>query len=91
MLSETIKNIIRVVFVGVIIGGLIYLGNEIDKLVIWQWLTDFFSLIKKAIYSLDFIIDSETLIKIVGYSLKILIAYWSFKAIIWLSKYFNEQ
>lgn len=91
MTGELFKTVIRISLVGAVIAGLLIIGNVINDLAIWSWLTDFFALIRKAIFALDFIIDTETLLKLVGYSFLIMIAYWSLKAIIWIAEFFNEK
>jgi len=91
MSGEILKIVVRISITGLIISGLLIIGNVIDNLVVWSWLTDVFSLIKKSLNSLNFIIDINTLITLVGYSLTIGVGYWSFRIIIWLSKYFNEK
>lgn len=89
--GELFKTVIRISLVAAVIAGLLVIGNVIDDLAVWSWLTDFFALIRKAISALDFLVDTNTLIQLVGYSFLISIAYWGLKAIIWLIEFFNEK
>ena len=91
MTGELFKSVIRIALIGAVIGGLVIVGNVIADLAVWSWLTDFFALIRKAISALDFIVDTETLLKLVGYSFLIMIAYWGLKGIIWIAEFFNEK
>lgn len=91
MLDEGLKIVVRVLLVGVTITALVLLGDVVSKLVIWDWLTQFFVIMRKTIGILNFMIDTDVLFKLVEYSFILSVAYWGFKAAVWIVKFFNEK
>lgn len=90
MIKELAKTIKQAILIGVIIGALIGFGNRIAQNVVWVWLTKFFILIREILEMIDFIIDTDTLILLLGITLAIEMAVWTFRAILYLVHFFKE-
>lgn len=88
--EQTIKILKNVGLIGLIIGGLSVLGNVINSIIPWGWLTNFFIIIRNLLALIDYFIDTNTLITLIGLRLSIEIAYWSYKAIIWVVSFFKD-
>ena len=67
--------------------GLVALGNVINTLINWDWLVYFFKIFLSLI-NLIWFLPIPTIITLVSYSFTILIAYWTFKAVILASDWF---
>jgi len=67
--------------------GLVALGNVINALINWDWLVYFFKIFLSLI-NLIWFLPIPTIITLVSYSFTILIAYWTFKAVILASDWF---
>jgi len=80
----------KIGLIGVIIGGLIILGNTINSIVPWIWLKNFFIILRNTAELFDFILDINTLWTIMGIALTIQISIWIFEATIWAVKYFKR-
>ena len=87
------KNAKALAFIGIILGGLVVLGNIINIYVDPNLtiMTNIFVIFRKSLGIIDFAIDTDTLLQLIGYSLIILVAYWGFKAILFLVDYLNKK
>lgn len=90
MIKELAKTIKQAILIGVIIGALIGFGNRMARNVVWVWLTKFFILIREILEMIDFIVDTDTLILLLGITLTIELAVWTFRAILYLVHFFKE-
>lgn len=80
------KNIaIFTLLAGIVYGG----GIAINKLLPWDYLIDFFSLIKKGLSYIDFMIDTNALINTIFIAMTAKIIYISIYGTIKIVKYFE--
>lgn len=77
--------------IGATAAGLIILGNTLDRYINWDWLTHLFKIIRNAVELTDFIIDTDTLFLLIGYSFLIQVAVWGFKLTLYLVDYFRKN
>lgn len=80
MIKFLLENSKKILLISVLIGALTILGNVINKLIKWEYLTIFFKVIKQGFYLFDFVIDINQLLLALGSLFLLLIAYWGFKA-----------
>lgn len=89
-MNELIKIFKNIGILSLIIAGLGILGTTINRIIPWQWLTNFFIIIRNLLKSIDFIIDTNTLIVLIGSSLSITIAYWTYKGTMFVISKFRD-
>lgn len=90
-MNQIIKTLKTLAIIGIIISGLTILGATINEIVPWIWLTNFFIIIKFLIRIFDFMIDTDTLITLIGLILTIDAAYWVFKGVMLIIHYFRPK
>lgn len=71
------------------IVALLILGNVIDGLVNWSYLTIFFKILSVLINSMNFIWDTDTMLVLITAQFTILVSYWGFIAFIWVKRSIN--
>lgn len=91
MLDTTLKFAGRIGLILIIISGLTILGNTINNFLVWEYLIIFFSIIRNIGEIFSFIIDTDTLWKLVGYTIIIRIAILIFKVTANIANFFNEK
>lgn len=75
-----------------LIAGLIALGSAINSFLNnWTYLTMFFKIVRVIIDPLDFIIDTSTLITLVGWMFSCLMAYWIARGVFLSIKILNGK
>lgn len=72
-----------------IIGGMIILGGLVNKIIIWQWLTNFFIIIRHVVLLFNFMFDIPQLWTSVGYGLFLLTGLYTLKGLILIIKWFK--
>lgn len=72
-----------------IIGGMIVLGSLVNKIIVWQWLTNFFIIIRHVVLLFNFIFDIPQLWTSVGYGIFLLTGLYALKGIIFIIKWFK--
>lgn len=72
-----------------IIGGMIVLGSLVNKIIIWQWLTNFFIIIRHVVLLFNFTFDIPQLWTSVGYGLFLLTGLYTLKGLILIIKWFK--
>jgi len=80
----------KIALIGVYILVLTTLGNVINNLIPWDYLTTFFALIRNLVLIFDFMWDTTTLLQLVGYVFLIQVAIWIYKASVFVIKFFNK-
>ena len=91
-LGSEIGKVLKVgVFVGLIVGGLVYLGNTMSNIINYNYLTTFFSLIRRLILPFDFFIDTNTLFTIFGIALMVQVGIWGVRGYLFISRWFVEK
>lgn len=88
-MSALINILKRIGLLAAILLALRALGYVVDTLVPWQYLTDFFSLLKVVIAPFDFLIDTTTLFLILSLVLLFYVAFWVYKATLWVIHFFH--
>lgn len=88
MLREILHLLIKIAKIPLIISALLVLGLGMESFINWQYLTDFFSLLKYGLYFLDFIINAGTVITIIGIMASIQVIYWIWRASLLVIKWF---
>ena len=91
MLEVLAKSAKQIVLVGIVLTALVVLGNVVATYVAWSWLTNFFIIVRKTVGLVDFMIDTDTLFTIIGYSFLIQIGVWVYRATITIVNFFNEK
>lgn len=93
-MNAIINNLLRFIqknlFVILIVSGLTALGAIINKLVNWNYLTQSFIILRQTAGYIDFIWDTETMFTVIGLSLSLLSAFYTFKIILLLRKLYND-
>ncbi|MCK9330879.1 MAG: hypothetical protein M0Q94_13480 [Candidatus Cloacimonetes bacterium] len=89
-MDQIVITIKRIGLIAVLIGALTILSSSITDLAVWTWLTKIFILFRNSLSLIDFIIDTKTLMVIIGLTFTIDIALWSYKSFTWVAKKFNE-
>lgn len=74
---------------GLIIIGLEGVGYGINQLNVWNWLTDFFVLLRMSTRPLDFMWDFQTSWQIITVMISVLTIFYSFKAIMIIKNQFD--
>jgi len=82
-----LKNLGLVAGVVSILG---ILGEAINGLVPWTWLTNFFVIIRHLLALIDWLMPTDTMITLIGISFTILSALWGFKAVMWVIHWFKK-
>jgi len=72
----------KIGILSLITGFLVVLGNGINVLIDWNWLTTICRILRLVIVPLDYMIDTTELITRIGSSLSILILFWSARGFI---------
>lgn len=80
MFKFLLNNLKNILLFSLITGALYLLGNTINNLIKWEYLTMFFKVIKTSLLLFDFTLDITTLNMLLGLGLLALMAYWGFKA-----------
>lgn len=90
-MNELVKilRVLGIITLG--IAALSILGAAVNAIIPWQWITDFFSIIKHFANIADFMWDTTTLFILISLSLSILIAYWLFKGTMAVIRYFHVK
>lgn len=91
MLEVLAKSAKQIVLVGIVLTALVVLGNVVATYVAWSWLTNFFIIVRKTVGLVDFMIDTDTLFTIIGYSFLIQIGVWIYRATTTIVNFFNER
>lgn len=91
MLSELSKIFKITLIVSGVITGLVVVGNLLNKLINFSYLTEFFILLRKLIMPFDFFLDTNTLFKILSLVLAFQVGVWSFRGYLAISKWFIEK
>lgn len=81
MLNFILEFLKKYGLAGMILLGLTALGTVINEVVKWVWLTNFFIILRVAIKPLEFMWDFNTSFIILGASMTIMGAIYTFKAI----------
>lgn len=89
-MSELIKIFKNIGILSLIIAGLTLLGSIVNSIIPWQWLTNFFVIIRNLLESIDFLVATDTLITLVTLSLIMTGAYWTFKGTIFVISKFKD-
>jgi len=89
MIAKIIQFLIKYGFVSLIITALITLGTAIVNNLSWSFLTTFFILIQNLLNMLNWIIDVPSLILLIGITLSIEVAYWTYEAWYLIVKFFK--
>jgi len=89
-MGQLIKIVKNVALVLALITALIVFGNVIAGLGVWSWLTSLFVLGRQMLTMADFIIDTDTIITIFGLSITLEVAYWTFRGVMWLNRFFKK-
>lgn len=74
----------------ILIGALSILGQYINSLFDWNKLTTFFSILYNGIYNFNWFWDIPLLWFLLGKAIGIFVAYWTFKATLWVIHWFKE-
>jgi len=92
MFGQLFNSARNLVFIGVILVILITLGNVIALYTAdWLWLTYFFKIIRDGLALIDFMVDTDTLITLVGYSLLIQVGLWTYKGTLAAIKFLKQS
>lgn len=91
MLEVLAKSAKQIVLVGIVLTALVVLGNVVATYVAWSWLTNFFIIVRKTVGLVDFMIDTDTLFTLIGYSFLIQIGVWAYRATTTVINFFNEK
>lgn len=78
------QGLLSWILVGV---GLVAIGNAINAIINWNWLTYFF-VIFRSLISVIWFLPLDTIFTLVGYSFTIFIAWWTFKATVLIADWF---
>lgn len=89
-MNGIIKILTNIGLIGILLLALGVFGTQINDLIQWDWLINFFVIIRKLLMSIDFIIDTNTLIKLIGISLYLTVAYWILKATTFVIEWFRH-
>lgn len=90
MWSILLRILIAVVSISLWTAMLAGLGVVINKIVIWQWLTDFFAILQRFMLVFNFMWDVPVTISIIGWIMLIDITYWVFLAGLIVIRRFNK-
>jgi len=72
----------KVILISAFLGGLLYaIGQAVNKLIPWEYITIFFGMIRQWSSLIDFIFPTDTLWQIVGLIFSIYPFIWSIMAI----------
>jgi len=84
-------NLKGIALMTILLTGLWGLGVVINNTLVWQWLTDFFTILRRFASGIDFFWDTDTMFTLIGVALGIQVAYWGFKAYLWIIHYFRAK
>lgn len=73
------------------ITGLSILGMATNNLIPWQYLTYFFVIFRNLLKLIDFIIPTDHLIILMGISILVMSALWSYRGYIWIVDWFRNH
>jgi len=90
MWLATVKILRDVALVSVIITLLIAVGNGINYVIPWNWLTDLFSIMKFFNSQISFMWDTTSMWTIISMVLGLEIIFWAFTAGITVIKWFKN-
>lgn len=90
MWTEIFKILKTIGLIGLGLTGLAALGVIINILPVWDWLTNFFCIIKNAIRFIDFMWDTDTTLTVIGYMMSISVAYWTWRGIMIVVGWFKN-
>ena len=83
-MNEITKTIKSIIIIGLIITVTAAFGAGINAFIPWEWLTYFFSIIRNTIGLIDFMVNTDVVLIIMGIWLNISIYYWLFLAGEWI-------
>lgn len=75
----------------VVIIGLWLLGSVIYDLQLFNYLTPLFVFARRLLLLFDFMNDSQAMFTVIGLSLQLLVAYFTFKAYMSVTQFFNNK
>jgi len=85
-MDQIVITIKKIALIAVLIGALTILSSSITDLAVWTWLTKIFILFRNSLSLIDFIIDTKTLMVIIGLTFTIEIALWGYRSFTWVIK-----
>jgi len=86
----TVKILRDIALVSVFITLLIAVGNGINYIIPWHWLTDLFSILKFFTEQINFMWDTTSMWTIISMVLGLEIIFWSFTAGVTVIKWFKN-
>jgi len=89
MIKVLFNNLKAIASITLVIAALGSIGATVNSMVPWHWLTSMFVLIRKLLLMMDFMVDTETLIIIMGITISLEMAFWAFKGTMWVVKWFK--
>lgn len=89
--DEGFKTIKQLALLSIIPIALVLLAQAINFSVIETALTNFFIVIRSLINVWDFWLDTPLLMSLLLATFSILVAYWTYKAYIFVVRFFNER
>lgn len=89
-MNGIIKILTNIGLIGILLLALGVFGTQINNIIQWDWLINFFVIVRSLLKSIDFIIDTNTLITLIGISLYLTVAYWILKATTFVIEWFRH-
>lgn len=80
-----------IAIISLITTACLSLGVLFNQIIPWTYLTQFFSLMRWSFGLIDFLVDTPTLIILIGLALMIQVAYWSFRGVMLVVHYFRPR
>lgn len=88
---EVVKIFKQIILIGFLITSLTLFSSSFLFPSVLPFLTVFFKLVRSFVMPFDFMIDTDTLVLLVGFALSVQVGLWSIRAYLSFIKFFQER